>query len=367
MLEFALDGQLLAVILAPLVAAGLTRALMIPATRWGLIDHPGHRKVHDHPTPLVGGLAMLLTLLVLQAVVGHVPFESWTLLVALMLVSGIGVADDAHELSHRAKFVAQALGAVVIVSGTAVWVTHLGDLLGLGTIELGKWSLMITVISVVGVMNAINMIDGLDGLSGGVSLVSVVMLAYLAMTANAQNLVFELLLFAGAILGFLSLNFRLPGRSKALVFMGDTGGMVIGMLLAWYAVKLAGSPSSLIHPITAVWILAVPLLDMGSVMLLRLQQRKSPFHADQQHMHHVLLKAGYSVNQVVAIMAGFSFAYGVIAIAAERSGVPEVAMFVAFLGLWGLYVLGLKHPERLQVIAKRLISPLSSRSGSDFA
>lgn len=86
MLEFALDGQWLAVISAPLVAAGVTRALMVFALRWGLIDHPGHRKVHDHPTPLVGGLAMLLALLALQAVVGHVPFESWTLLFVLMFL-----------------------------------------------------------------------------------------------------------------------------------------------------------------------------------------------------------------------------------------------------------------------------------------
>ncbi|MDK9704397.1 MAG: undecaprenyl/decaprenyl-phosphate alpha-N-acetylglucosaminyl 1-phosphate transferase [Sulfuritalea sp.] len=360
MLEFSGTGQWLLVVLAPIVSAGLTKGLMLFAPRWSLIDHPGHRKVHDHPTPLVGGLAMLLTLLVLQAAIGRVPFGSWSLLAALLLVTAIGVADDAHELSHRAKFVAQALGAVIIVSGTSVWVTHLGDLGGLGDIDLGKWSLMVTVISFVGVMNAINMIDGLDGLSGSVSLVPVLLLGYLAMTGNSQDLLFELLLLAAAILGFLSLNFRLPGRSKALVFMGDTGGMVIGMLLAWYCVKLAGSPTSLIHPITAVWILAVPLLDMGSVMLLRLHQKRSPFHADQQHMHHVLLKAGYSVNQVVAIMAGCSLIYGVIGITAERSGVPEAAMLVAFLVLWGLYVVALKHPVRLQATAKRLIPPLSA-------
>jgi UDP-GlcNAc:undecaprenyl-phosphate GlcNAc-1-phosphate transferase len=350
-----------AVVLAPLVAAGLTRALMLQAPRWGLIDHPGHRKVHDQPTPLVGGLAMLLTMLLLQAVAGQVPFDSWTLLLALLLVTGIGVADDARELSHRAKFVAQALGALIIVSGTSVWVTHMGDLLGMGVIELGKWSLIVTVISCVGVMNAINMIDGLDGLAGTVSLVSVVLMTCLATMGGATGLVFELLLFAGAILGFLSLNFRLAGRSKARVFMGDTGGMVIGMLLAWYSVKLAGSPSSMIHPITAVWILAVPLLDMGSVMLLRLHQRKSPFHADQQHMHHVLLKAGYPVNQVVLIMAGFSFLYGAVGIAAERNGIPEVVMFVVFLGLWAAYVVGLQHSQALQTIARRLIPPLSAR------
>jgi len=360
MLEFSGGEQWLLIVLAPIVSAGLTKSLMLFAPRWGLIDHPGHRKVHDHPTPLVGGLAMLLTLLVLQISIGSVPFGSWSLLTALLLVTTIGVADDSRELSHRAKFVAQALGAVLIVSGTSVWVTHLGDLIGVGAIDLGKWSLLVTVVSFVGVMNAINMIDGLDGLSGSVSLVPVVLLGYVAMAGHSQDLVFELSLFAGAIAGFLTLNFRLPGRSKARVFMGDTGGMVIGMLLAWYCVKLAGSPTSLIHPITAVWILAVPLLDMGSVMLLRLHQRKSPFHADQQHMHHVLLKAGYSVNQVVGIMAGCSAIYGVIGIVAERNGVPELAMFIAFLVLWSLYVAALKHPVRLQATAKRLIRPQSA-------
>lgn len=78
-----------------------------------------------------------LTLLALQAAVGHVPFQSWSLFIALLLVTAIGIADDAHELSHRAKFVAQAMGAAVIVSGTLVWVTHMGNLAGLGAMELG--------------------------------------------------------------------------------------------------------------------------------------------------------------------------------------------------------------------------------------
>lgn len=102
---------------------------MTQAPKWGLIDHPGHRKVHRDPTPLVGGLAMLITLLALQVIAGGAPFESWSLIAAVLIVTGIGVADDAHELSHRAKFVAQAIGAGVIVSGTSVWVHGLGTCL----------------------------------------------------------------------------------------------------------------------------------------------------------------------------------------------------------------------------------------------
>ena len=359
--------QWFAIVLAPLVAAGLTGAMMYFAPRWGLVDHPGQRKVHVHPTPLVGGVSILLTLLVLQVALGYLPFDSWTLTFALFLVAGIGMADDTRALSHGAKFAAQTVGALMIVSGTSVWVTHMGDILGLGTIELGKWALIVTVISCVGVMNAINMIDGLDGLAGTVSLVSVVLMAYLAMMGNSVGMMFELLLFAGAILGFLSFNFRLPGRSGAMVFMGDTGGMVIGMLLAWYSIKFAGLPSSPIRPITAVWVLAVPLLDMGSVMLLRLHQGKSPFRADQQHMHHVLLRAGYTVNQIVAIMAGFSFLCGLAGVVADRNGVPEAAMFAIFLVLWGAYVVALKYSAVVQVLANRLIPPASPRSGSGLA
>ena len=365
MLPFLLEGRWLAVVLAPILAWGLTAGLMLFAARWGLIDHPGHRKVHLESTPLVGGLAMVLTLILLQAAVGHFPFQSASMLIALILVTAIGLADDAHELSHRAKFLAQAVGAVIIVSGTSVWVTHLGDLAGIGSIELGKWGMLVTVVSCVGVMNAINMIDGIDGLAGSISLVSVVLMLYLVLTDPASSLAFELLLLAGTILGFLSLNLRLAGRSRARVFMGDSGGMVLGMLLAWYSITLAGSPTSTINPITAVWLIAVPLLDMGSVMLLRLHQRKSPFHADQQHLHHILLKAGYSVNQVVAIMAGFALLYGIVGIAAERNGVPEVVMFVVFLGLWATYVAGLKHPQVLQGIACRLIPPLSPPARSN--
>jgi UDP-N-acetylmuramyl pentapeptide phosphotransferase/UDP-N-acetylglucosamine-1-phosphate transferase len=216
----------------------------------------------------------------------------------------------------------------------------------------------------IGVMNAINMIDGLDGLAASVSLMPVLVFAVVGYSAGQSVLAFELMLLAAAIIGFLALNLRLHGRARALVFMGDTGGMIIGLLLAWYSIKIGGSSSALVTPITAVWILAMPLLDMGSVMLVRLMQHKSPFHADQQHMHHVLLHAGYSVNQVVGIMAALSLFFGVIGIGAELHGVPQSLMFPAFLVLWAAYVLALKHPAVMQSVARRVLSPYAQRAGS---
>jgi undecaprenyl-phosphate alpha-N-acetylglucosaminyl 1-phosphatetransferase len=364
MVESLLADRLGLALLAPALSLLVIRMLMSRAEIWGLIDHPGHRKVHRHPTPLVGGLGILLTVLGLQAIAGQVPFGSWSLLAALAIVTAAGLADDARELGHRTKFAAQAIGAAIIVSGTSVWVVSFGDLLGLGEIVLGKWAVLVTIVAIVGVMNAINMIDGLDGLAGSVTFVPLAFLAAVAFGAGANGLAFELLVLAGALLGFLLMNLRLPGRQRAAVFMGDTGGMVLGMLLAWYSVKLGGGHDGALRPITAVWILAVPLLDMGSVMLLRIWQGKSPFHADQQHMHHVLLLSGYSVNQVVLIMSASSVVYASIGLLAQQNGIPESVMFATFVVLWAAYVLALRHSRLWVLVVRGMIRPAATEPGS---
>ena len=257
---------------------------------------------------------------------------------------GIGVADDAHEIGHRSKFFAQLIAALLIVSGTEVHVMHLGDIFALGNVVLDKWSYLVTVIAIIGLMNAINMIDGLDGLAGTQVLVPILMLLGVAYTAGDVLSASQLMVLAGAISGFLLFNLRSPWRKRALVFMGDTGGLLLGLLLAWYSIRLAGSETSPLRPITAVWILAVPLLDMGSVMFLRMIQKKSPFAADRQHLHYILVDAGFSVCQVVWMMAFVSIALAFFALLAEAHGVPEAAMFVGFVVLLLGYLALLKNP-----------------------
>jgi len=236
-------------------------------------------------------------------------------------------------------------------------VLHFGDLSGFGDIELGKWSYLVTALAIIGLMNAINMIDGVDGLAGTVVLLPLLMFAWVAVDSGDVRLGVEILILAGAIVGFLVFNLRSPWRSRARVFMGDTGGMLLGLLLAWFSIKLAGAKHLPINPITAVWILAVPLLDMGSVMLLRMSQHKSPFHADRQHMHHVLLDAGYSTSQVVAVMAGVSLVYGLIGLQAQRAGVSEHLLLFAFLGLWVSYLLALAQPHRVLQVLRLIMRP----------
>ena len=341
------------VLLAPVLSAVLVLALIPPARRFGLVDHPGGRKRHEHETPLVGGLAIFLAYVGVIALTENIPGGSLSLFGALLVAVAIGTVDDARDVTHRSKFVAQIAAALIIVSGTSVHITHFGDLMGLGHIALGKWSVLVTVMAIVGTMNAVNMIDGLDGLAGSVVLPPVLLYAAVAMAHGNGQTAFELLALAGATAGFLFFNLRTPWRKRALVFMGDTGGLVLGLLLAWYSMLMAGAPGAPLSPITAVWMLGVPLVDMSSVMLLRMFQGKSPFHADRQHIHYVLLDAGYSVGQVVAIMTATSAAFGLVGLLLHLGGTPDWVLAALAAALWGMHLLVLARPQALQRIGLR--------------
>jgi UDP-GlcNAc:undecaprenyl-phosphate GlcNAc-1-phosphate transferase len=337
-------SSLLWFVLPALLSAVFVVALIGPARRFDLVDHPAGRKNHSVSTPLVGGIAIFLSVLLTHFFAGGLPTQSVTLMVALLVTVGIGVADDAHEIGHRSKFFAQLIAALLIVSGTEVQVMHLGDIFALGDVVLDKWSYLVTVIAIIGLMNAFNMIDGLDGLAGSQALIPLLIFWGVAHAAGNTNLAMELLVLAGAVSGFLLFNLRAPWRKRALVFMGDTGGLLLGLLLAWYSIKLGGSTTAPLRPITAVGILAIPLLDMGSVMFLRMIQRKSPFGADRQHLHYILVDAGFSVSRVVGMMAGASIALSMVAMFAEAHGVSEFAMFAGFIALLLGYLVILANP-----------------------
>lgn len=355
------------VLLAPVVSGFLSLALIRPARRFGLLDHPAGRKAHEQVTPLVGGLGISLAFVVLNAAAGGVPGQSLSLLAAMVVTVMVGVLDDAHEIGYRSKFFAQIAAALILVSGTTVHMTHFGDLLGLGGIELGKWTVLVTVVSVIGVMNATNMIDGADGLAGSVLLPPMIAYALVAASGGEDRVAFELLLLSGATAGFLVFNLRTRWLSRALVFLGDAGGLLLGLLLAWYSIALSGRPGAPLDPIEAVWIIGVPLLDMGSVMLLRMSQKRSPFFGDRQHMHYVLLDSGYSVNQVVGMMSAASFAFGLAALAAREAAVPEAVLFAAFLVIWVGWLAALAWPRQTLRLLSKAIAPASGALASDKA
>jgi len=353
-------------VLPAVLSALFVLVLIAPARRIGLIDYPFGRRHHSVPTAVVGGIAIFLSLLLSHWLAGELQTQSGSLMIALLVTVGVGVADDAHEIGHRAKFFAQLIAALLIASGTEVHVAHLGDIFALGDVVLDKWSYLVTVIAIIGLMNAFNMIDGLDGLAGSQVLIPVLIFMGVAYNAGDARSATELMVLAGAVSGFLLFNLRSPWRRRALVFMGDTGGLLLGLLLAWYSIKLGGKGTSPLRPITVVWILAVPLLDMGSVMFLRMIQRKSPFSADRQHLHYILLDAGFSVSQVVGMMAILSVALSLVALFADAHRVPEAAMFGGFVALLLGYLALLANSGVLKRLSQVLLgSPPSPPESLD--
>jgi UDP-GlcNAc:undecaprenyl-phosphate/decaprenyl-phosphate GlcNAc-1-phosphate transferase len=355
MISISLD-TIWPVLMALLLAMAFVVALTGPARWLGCVDHPGGRKHHAVATPLVGGVAIFLSFLTVTMFQQKIPGESWSLLAAMSITVVFGLADDLRQVGYRTKFFGQLIAVLIVVSGTNVHVMQFGDLFGFGDLVLGKWSYLVTVISIIGLMNAINMIDGLDGLAGTQVLIPLVLFAVATMLSGDMPLGLEMLMLAGAVSGFLAFNLRTPWLRRARIFLGDVGGLLLGLMLTWYAVKVAGLTTSPLRPITAVFILAVPLLDIGSVMLLRILQGNSPFHADRQHMHHVLYDAGCKTGWVIAIMALLALAFGSLGLYADSLNIPEYLMFYGFLMLWAIYLGLLAKPQLIGRVIHRLRS-----------
>jgi UDP-GlcNAc:undecaprenyl-phosphate/decaprenyl-phosphate GlcNAc-1-phosphate transferase len=314
-------------------------ALVHFAPRLGLVDVAAGRKVHDGEIPLIGGIVMGLVFLCgyLAAALGGAQEVRFGLGAAIAIVLIGGMLDDLHELRSAAKFGFQIAAALVLVHLDGTVLVHLGQLLTQRIFTLGDWSVPLTVFAVVGVMNAVNMADGIDGLAGALALLAFVMLGTLALLIGESAVFVVCCLGAGVTAGFLCFNMRTPSRAKAAVFMGDTGSLFLGLMLAWCAIRLHNAQPPALNAVTAGWILGVILGDTLSVLIRRALRGRNPFAGDREHLHHLLLAAGLTIPQTVAAIAAMSVAAGIVAMAAEQNGVPAYVMFYLYLGLLGAY------------------------------
>ncbi|MDG4582835.1 MAG: MraY family glycosyltransferase [Candidatus Competibacter sp.] len=260
------------------------------------------------------------------------------LLAGMTLLTLIGLYDDLHSLRPASRFLFQ-IGAILLMALEGnVTLASLGNLFGWGNVLLGDFTIPFTVFAMVGIINAFNMIDGLDGLAGGLALLAtlcMIVLNLLAPTGGASIGVLSVL--ALAITGFLCFNLRHPWRARAGVFMGDAGSTMLGFVLGWFLVDLSQGREAAMAPVTAIWIMALPLMDTIAVMTRRIRAGHSPFTADRQHLHHLLLGLGLTDGRVGAILlvaAALAAAAGVLA---WWLGVPESWQFYAFLAAFALY------------------------------
>lgn len=285
-------------ILPLLLAASITVALIpLLARRAGslhVLDGPGPRKVHDHPVPRVGGIAM--------AAGASVPLLLWlpagsewaAYLAGAAVIFAFGVWDDRRGLPPSTKLLGQAIGVgVVLAGGVGVDSLYLGS-----AIEVPSWMVICaTGLFLLGITNAINLADGLDGLAGGTSAVSFAAIAALAYGHDLPGVTTVSAIMLGCLLGFLRFNSH-PAR----IFMGDGGSQLLGFTLGVVAIELTQSPEVPYSATLPLLLLGLPIIDMLAVIVVRLREGRSPFSADRSHLHHRLLKIGFDHFEAVVVI-----------------------------------------------------------------
>lgn len=328
------------IVLAAVASALALTALMWLAPRLGWLDRPDPRKPHLAPVPPVGGAAWLLGLFVVLSYSGLL-MHMHLLAAALLLMLLTGLLDDLRPMSSWLRLALQiVIATALVIEGDAV-LHSLGALLpGVTAVQLGLLSLPVTVFALVGVINAVNMADGMDGLAGSYLLICLLAIATLHASSSSSGggVDLQLALLAGAALvPFLLLNLRLPWQGRARVFLGDAGSMSAGLLVGVLLIRGSQGEQAAFAPTVALWLLAVPLIDTVSVMLRRVAAGRSPFTPDQQHVHHVLLRAGLSVGRTWQILAAVATLMALGGALGHWLGLPQTGQFLMFMLLASSY------------------------------
>jgi UDP-GlcNAc:undecaprenyl-phosphate/decaprenyl-phosphate GlcNAc-1-phosphate transferase len=295
------------------IAAAAIAWLLVPyverlAFRIGAIDYPKERSLHDKPMPRLSGLAILAAVEVAGWIWLPGDDESRWILIGGVAMAGVGFLDDLYDLPALPKLCGQIAAALIPVLA-GVRVENL-TLPFLGGFELHGWGYPLTVLGIVAVANVINFLDGVDGLAAGVCAIAAVTLATIALSLERNSAGVLAALTAGAALGFLRHGF--PPASS---FMGDTGSLLLGYMLATASVQGALKTNAVIALAFPLIVLAVPILDTGFVVAKRLKYRQPIYQADSWHFHHRMANMGFSQRRTVAYLYAWTIVMAALALA----------------------------------------------------
>lgn len=316
------------------------------AYKYGLVDITDHRKHHVGEIPLIGGIAMYCGILFSAFFLLPKTWVSMTWLFASAGIVVLGALDDAKDLPVKLRLIVQSFLTLILSIGSGYYLADLGNILGLGNVDLGVLGYLVTVFAVICAINAFNMMDGIDGLAGMMALVSFGSLAILFwINADSYGFYVSCILLA-VILPYLANNLMLP-PFKRKIFMGDAGAMLIGFSVVWLLIYGSQSipPGKEIsfRPITALYLIAIPLLDIIVIIIKRIQRGSSPFTADRDHLHHMLMGYGYSSKMTLVIITVISTLIASIGIIGNLFLVPEVLMLIMFIFLFIGYSYSIKY------------------------
>ncbi|TAA39581.1 UDP-N-acetylglucosamine--undecaprenyl-phosphate N-acetylglucosaminephosphotransferase [Corallincola spongiicola] len=317
------------------------------AEQVGLVDKPNERKNHVGHIPLVGGISTFIGVLIASVLWLPHSSELRIYIIASAMMVFIGVLDDKYDLSVRVRLVGQMLIASLMIFGVNAYIADLGDLIGFGGINLGWLGIPFTYLAMLGAINAFNMVDGIDGLVGSLSITTFTSLALLFLFNSDKQLATFPLMIATATFPYLLFNLGLPGGRFKKIFMGDAGSMFIGLSVVWLLATGSQGDNAAFRPVTALWVIAMPLMDMAAIMYRRMKKGQSPFKPDRDHLHHIFMRAGFSARQSLLIITILAVVLAGVGIVGELLNASDWLMFVGFLGVFVLYCYSLQHIWRI--------------------
>lgn len=328
---------LLAAVIAAIVAFAATPLVKKLAVKIGVVDIPKDgRRMHDHPIPRMGGLAIFLAFMVSVTVVyfadDNMVLEKPVLgiLIGAVMIVVLGMLDDKFALPPLPKFFVQIVAASVVVAfGCRIDVVSNPMLSStLPYLVLPRWlSIFVTIIWIVTITNAVNFIDGLDGLAAGISAISAATMLVVALLISEVNIAIIMAALLGSCLGFLPYNFN-----PAKIFMGDTGSTFLGFVLATFSVQGMFKLYAVVSFAVPVLILGVPIFDICFAMLRRIARGQNPMKPDRGHVHHRLMDLGFTQRQAVSIAYMMTAILGLTAVVLTYDGeVHALIMIGAFI------------------------------------
>lgn len=326
------------------IAAALVVALLISfiatpvvksiAQMVGAIDVPkDNRRMHSHPIPRMGGLAIFLGFLLSTLIFVPMSPSLRGMLLGGVIIVILGIFDDIYALPALPKLLVQIVAALVaVLHGNVIQVLSNPNLLSEDPYwTLGALSIPLSVIWIVAITNAVNLIDGLDGLAVGVATISSLTMLVIAMLVSESVVALMMAALAGGCIGFMPYN-----MNPAKIFMGDTGSTFLGFVLATVSIQGLFKFYTIISFAVPFLMLGLPLFDTCFAILRRLSKGQSPMAPDRSHVHHRLIDMGFNQKQAVAILYVISAILGLSAVVLTTSGALKAMVLLCALGFAGL-------------------------------
>lgn len=316
------------------------------AVEMGLVDKPNERKQHSGHIPLIGGISIFMAVLAASLLWLPDTLELRMYLIASSMMVFIGALDDRFDLRVRVRIIGQIIVASLMIYGVGGYVSNLGNLFNLGNVTLGSMGILFTYVAIIVVINAYNMMDGIDGLIGSLSINTFTAIAILFIMSGQTTYLSYPLIIATAIMPYLMFNLgvfdKFFGEETKKIFMGDAGSMFVGLSVIWLLTMGTQGEQASFRPVTALWICAIPLMDMLAVVFRRYKKGKSPFKPDRDHLHHILQRTGLSSKQTLVLISTIAVVFSGIGLLGEYFAIAESIMLISFITLFIFYNLIIK-------------------------